>query len=99
MLKKLPAPETIPFSGEGAVPEGHHLALQIELTLGAGTFATMALREVLKTRTGSAHQKDLTEKMEERIRGEDKVKEEAAADPVAVEKMDVEVAAPVVLEA
>ncbi|KAL8279139.1 hypothetical protein RQP46_008395 [Phenoliferia psychrophenolica] len=77
-LKNLSLPPTVPFSGEGPVPEGHHLALQIELTLGAGTFATMALREVLKTRTGSAHQKELTEKMEERIRERD----EATAAPV-----------------
>lgn len=40
--------------------DGQHLALQIDLTLGSSTYATMAMREILKEETSSQHQKELT---------------------------------------
>lgn len=66
-LLNLPPPILIPYPSElGNVEEGT-LALQIELTLGSSTYATMALREVLKTKTSAASQKDLTVEMEKRV--------------------------------
>lgn len=41
--------------------DGRFMALQIELTLGTAAYATMALREVTKTDTGSQHQSALTQ--------------------------------------
>jgi hypothetical protein len=42
----------------------------------------MALREVLKSRTSSANQKNLTKEMEDRLKKDD--------EPVAEEKMEVD---------
>ncbi|SCV68367.1 BQ2448_488 [Microbotryum intermedium] len=70
------APVVTSYDPSQPLPEGHSLALQLEMTLGSSTYATMALREVLKTRTASAHQKTLTEAMEQR---EHKVLESTAA--------------------
>ncbi|KAM0752966.1 tRNA pseudouridine synthase D [Meredithblackwellia eburnea MCA 4105] len=82
ILLNVPAPPVVEFdpTQSATVPEGQHLALQIELTLGAGTFCTMALREVLKSRTASAHQKDLTKEMEERVKAEGGATAEASVD-------------------
>lgn len=62
------ASEPLPLA-EGADSPAEHrsLALQVELTLGMGTYATMALREVLKSESGSAAQKDLTRQMNQRL--------------------------------
>lgn len=46
-------------------PEGPFLALQLSFQLGASAYATMVLREVLKTDTSSSNQRELT------MRGED----------------------------
>jgi tRNA pseudouridine13 synthase len=46
--------------------EGMFRALQIRFTLGTAAYATMALRELLKTETGSQHQASLTQKAEDR---------------------------------
>lgn len=45
-------------------PSAASTALQIELTLGSSTYATMMLRELLKSETGSLAQRLLTEAME-----------------------------------
>lgn len=63
-----PKPDAQEYDGVGPVPEGASVALQIELTLGSSTYATMAMREVLKTRTSSADQTERTKEMEERER-------------------------------
>lgn len=44
-----------------------HLAVQVELTLGTATYATMALREVLKRETGTHAWKEMTKKMQDRL--------------------------------
>lgn len=76
LLHRAPATGT-PYDPTIPLPEGHSLALQIELTLGSSTYATMALREVLKSRTSGAHQKSLTEAMEIRLKEGEEVKEVA----------------------
>lgn len=63
-----PKPDAHEYDGASAVPEGASVALQVELTLGSSTYATMAMREVLKTRTSSADQAERTRGMEERER-------------------------------
>jgi tRNA pseudouridine13 synthase len=40
--------------------EGKFMALQIDMILGTAAYATMALREVTKTETGSHFQSNLT---------------------------------------
>ena len=45
-------------------PSATSTALQIDLTLGSSTYATMMLRELLKSETGSLAQRKLTEAME-----------------------------------
>ena len=47
------------------VDDGVLLALQIDLRLGTAAYATMALREVTKTDTGSHHQMALTQASED----------------------------------
>ncbi|GAA5861466.1 hypothetical protein JCM3774_000257 [Rhodotorula dairenensis] len=67
-----PAPPVREYREEdGPLKEGESLALQIELTLGSSTYATMALREVLKSRTSAATQKSLTQAMEARLKTTD----------------------------
>lgn len=76
LLSSVPAPVTEPFDVTQPCPGGQHLALKVELTLGAGTFATMALRECMKTRTGQAAMKALTEQRDERLKEAEPAKEE-----------------------
>jgi len=53
--------------------DGKFRALQIRLTLGTAAYATMALREVLKTDTSSQHQSSLTQTAEDQqFKGTDK---------------------------
>ena len=53
--------------------DGRFKALQIRITLGTASYATMALREVLKTDTSSQHQSALTQVAEDQhFKGTDK---------------------------
>ena len=54
-------------------PEGPFLALQLSFQLGSSCYATMVLREVLKTDTSSSNQRELT------MRGEDRAFKGAAS--------------------
>lgn len=66
--------------------EGQHLALQLDLTLGSSTYATMAIREILKEETSADHQKGLTMAMLAKNEGEvDTEMKEITADAPAVE--------------
>jgi len=47
--------------------DGKFMALQIRLSLGTACYATMALREILKTDTGSQHQSALTQGSEDQL--------------------------------
>jgi tRNA pseudouridine13 synthase len=76
-LLNLPPPVLIPYPIDSPTPEEGTMALQLELTLGSSTYATMALREVLKTRTSAKSQKDLTVEMEKRVEAEGIELEEA----------------------
>jgi len=42
------------------VEDGKFMALQINISLGTASYATMALREITKTETGSQFQSNLT---------------------------------------
>ncbi len=53
------------FDPPVTVDDGVFLALQISLRLGTAAYATMALREVTKTDTGSHHQMALTQASED----------------------------------
>ncbi|KAF8351365.1 pseudouridine synthase [Amanita rubescens] len=53
------------FEPAVTVDDGVFLALQISLRLGTAAYATMALREVTKTDTGSHHQMALTQASED----------------------------------
>ncbi|GAA6025772.1 hypothetical protein JCM11491_001986 [Sporobolomyces phaffii] len=63
---------------------GESLNLQVELELGSSTYATMAMREILKSRTSAANQKSLTKELEGRLeqRRDDVKPDEAEAKPV-----------------
>jgi len=70
--------EAPPFGAEGG--EHESLAVQVELTLATSTYATMALREVLKTESGAAAQREMTRKMNERFAGQAKVEADVEGD-------------------
>jgi tRNA pseudouridine13 synthase len=53
------------FDPPSVVEDGKFLALQIKITLGTAAYATMALREVTKTDTGSHFQTALTRASED----------------------------------
>ncbi|GAA5917096.1 hypothetical protein JCM6882_009496, partial [Rhodosporidiobolus microsporus] len=77
VLLNRPAPAAREYKEEdGELAEGESLALRVELTLGSSTYATMALREVLKSRTSAANQKSLTQAMEERLKKDEPAAEE-----------------------
>jgi len=95
-----PKPDAQEYDGVSDVPDGHSVALQIELTLGSSTYATMAMREVLKTRTSSADQTERTRAMEEKER-EFKLKAEEASAKVeaaAAAQLEGKVVEQVVME-
>jgi tRNA pseudouridine13 synthase len=46
--------------------DGNNMALKVEMTLGSSSYATMALREVLKSETSSAAQSALSREVEQR---------------------------------
>jgi tRNA pseudouridine13 synthase len=48
------------FDPPALVADGKFMALQINLTLGTAAYATMALREITKTETGTHFQTALT---------------------------------------
>jgi tRNA pseudouridine13 synthase len=53
------------FDAPSIVDDGKFIALQISITLGTAAYATMALREVTKTDTGSQYQTALTRDSED----------------------------------
>jgi len=53
------------FDPPVTIEDGKFMALQINLTLGTAAYATMALREVTKTETGSHFQSNLTQASED----------------------------------
>ncbi|GAA5911479.1 hypothetical protein JCM8208_006851, partial [Rhodotorula glutinis] len=71
---------------DGPLGEGESLAMQVELTLGSSTYATMALREVLKSRTSAANQKSLTQQMEARLEQQGQAQEQVPAQAEAEDK-------------
>lgn len=56
-----------PPSPAAQASENSSLALILRFTLGVSAYATMALREVLKQETSTAHQRQLTAKGEDRL--------------------------------
>ena len=71
------------FDPPAVVEDGKFMALQINLSLGTASYATMALREVTKTETSSYYQSALTQASEDQ-----KFKK-----PMEGESMDVDASA------
>ncbi|CAH7687669.1 pseudouridine synthase [Phakopsora pachyrhizi] len=65
VLLGLELPPQNEWSGESG--GGKNLALKVELTLSSSTYATMALREILKSDTGKKAQSKMTQQMRERM--------------------------------
>ena len=53
------------FDPPAIVEDGKFMALQINITLGTASYATMALREITKTETSSHFQTSLTNAAED----------------------------------
>lgn len=75
------------------VEDGKFMALQINITLGTASYATMALREITKTETSSHFQTNLTNAAEDqKYRGVESgvaLEEDAVADEEVVAEAEV----------
>lgn len=70
VLLGMKLPELVQWNSASSTTDEHpikNLALKIELTLGSSAYATMALREILKSDTGKEAQSKMTLRMRERM--------------------------------
>ncbi|EGG02373.1 uncharacterized protein MELLADRAFT_91467 [Melampsora larici-populina 98AG31] len=64
---KLPEPKEWTSTDEANEDCKKNMALKVEFTLGSSAYATMALREILKSDTGKGAQTKMTDRMRERM--------------------------------